>query len=83
MHGHMMGASGAIEALITVLALRQDALPPTAHLDAVDPACAGVRHITGGPLRGSGARVALSNSFAFGGSNAVLAIRTDTLPATT
>jgi 3-oxoacyl-[acyl-carrier-protein] synthase II len=82
MHGHMMGASGAIEALITVLALRQDALPPTAHLDAVDPACTGVRHIMGGPLRGSGAQVALSNSFAFGGSNAVLAIRTDTLPAT-
>jgi 3-oxoacyl-[acyl-carrier-protein] synthase II len=82
MHGHMMGATGAIEAVITVLALRQDALPPTAHLDAVDPACAGVRHITGGALRGTGARIALSNSFAFGGSNAVLAIRSDTIPAT-
>jgi 3-oxoacyl-[acyl-carrier-protein] synthase II len=77
MHGHMMGASGAVEAVVTVMALQQDALPPTAHLDVVDPACAGVRHIVGPALRGTGARVALSNSFAFGGSNAVLAIRTD------
>jgi 3-oxoacyl-[acyl-carrier-protein] synthase II len=77
MHGHMMGASGAVEAVVTVLALRQDALPPTAHLDVVDPACSGVRHVVGAALRGAGARVALSNSFAFGGSNAVLAIRTD------
>jgi len=75
MHGHLMGAAGAIEAIATVLALRHDALPPTLNLDTVDPACAGVRHIVGGPLRDSGARVALSNSFAFGGSNAVLAFR--------
>jgi 3-oxoacyl-[acyl-carrier-protein] synthase II len=77
MHGHMMGASGAVEAVITVMALRHDALPPTAHLAAIDRACAGVRHIVGTALRGTGACVALSNSFAFGGSNAVLAIRTD------
>lgn len=74
MHGHLMGASGAIEALVTVLALRHDAIPPTAHLDAVDPACAGVHHLTTA-LRGSGLRAALSNSFAFGGSNTVLAFR--------
>lgn len=80
MHGHMMGASGAIEAVLTVLALKQDALPPTANLDIVDPGCSGVRHIVGEALRGTGARVALSNSFAFGGSNAVLAIRTDRNP---
>lgn len=75
MHGHLMGAAGAIEAVATVLALHEDTLPPTAHLDAIDPACEGVRHITGGALRGTGARVALSNSFAFGGCNAVLAFR--------
>jgi 3-oxoacyl-[acyl-carrier-protein] synthase II len=79
MHGHMMGATGAVEAVITVLALRNDALPPTAYLENIDPACAGVCHITGSALRGTGARIAISNSFAFGGSNAVLAIRTDTL----
>ncbi len=81
MHGHMMGASGAVEAVVTVMALNRDALPPTANVDTIDPACAGVRHILGGALRGTGARVALSNSFAFGGSNAVLAIRNDRLPA--
>jgi 3-oxoacyl-[acyl-carrier-protein] synthase II len=74
MHGHLLGAAGAIEAIATVLALREQALPPTAHLDQLDPACAGVDHVTLGrsnvPLR-----TALSNSFAFGGSNAVLAFR--------
>ena len=81
MHGHMMGATGALEAVITVMALQQDALPPTAGVATSDPACTGVRHILGGALRGSGARIALSNSFAFGGSNAVLVIRNDTVPA--
>jgi 3-oxoacyl-[acyl-carrier-protein] synthase II len=74
MLGHMLGATGAVEALITVLALARQQVPPTAHLDKVDPACAGVRHVAGVgmdmPLR-----AALSSSFAFGGSNAVLAFR--------
>ena len=52
MHGHLIGAAGAIEALITVLALQQDAIPPTAHLDELDPACTGVRHVIGAPLCG-------------------------------
>jgi len=74
MHGHMLGATGAIEALITVMAIARQQVPPTAHLEHVDPACAGVRHVAG-----TGAelpvRAALSSSFAFGGSNAVLAFR--------
>ena len=74
MHGHMLGGSAAIEAIVTVLALRDRAIPPTAHLGELDPDCAGVDHVTtarhGQPLR-----AALSNSFAFGGSNAVLAFR--------
>lgn len=74
-HGHLMGAAGAIEALITVLALHKDELPPTAYLDRIDPACEGVRHIVGQALKGTGVRAALSNSFAFGGSNAVLAFK--------
>lgn len=75
MHGHLMGAAGAIEAVTTVLALQRDALPQTANLDTIDPSCDGVRHIVGAPLCGTGARVALSNSFAFGGCNVVLAFR--------
>ncbi len=74
MHGHMMGATGAIEAVICVQALRQGKAPPTAHLDTVDPACEGVAHIRGAPLARP-IRACLSNAFAFGGSNAVLAFR--------
>ena len=74
MHGHLLGAAGAIEAIATVLALREQVIPPTANLDNnLDPACAGVDHVTAG--RQQVMRAALSNSFAFGGSNAVLAFR--------
>ena len=75
MHGHMMGAGGAIEAVATVMSVREQALPPTAHLAGrVDPGCEGVDHVLAG-RRGVPLRAALSNSFAFGGSNAVLAFR--------
>ncbi len=74
-HGHLMGATGAVEALLTVLALHHDTLPPTANLNEVDVSCAGVAHIRGAALRGTNVRAALSNSFAFGGSNAVLAFK--------
>ena len=75
MHGHSMGATGAVEALVTVMALHTGDIPPTAFLDQIDPACEGVRHIAGVGLYGQRLRAALSNSFAFGGSNAVLAFR--------
>lgn len=72
MHGHLLGAAGAIEAVATVLALREQAIPPTAHLSGrLDSACEGVDHVYEG-RRNVPMRAALSNSFAFGGSNAVL-----------
>lgn len=75
MHGHLLGAAGAIEAISTILALREQAIPPTAHLAGnLDPACEGVDHVLEG-RPGQRLRAALSNSFAFGGSNAVLAFR--------
>ena len=75
MHGHLLGAAGAIEAIATVLALREQAIPPSCNLEGnLDPACAGVDHVFTG-RRGVKLRAALSNSFAFGGSNAVLAFR--------
>ncbi|WP_428826235.1 beta-ketoacyl-[acyl-carrier-protein] synthase family protein [Azonexus sp. IMCC34842] len=74
MHGHQLGAAGAIEAIVTVLALRDQAIPPTAHLATLDPACIGVDHVRS-VRRDQPLRAALSNSFAFGGSNAVLAFR--------
>jgi 3-oxoacyl-[acyl-carrier-protein] synthase II len=75
MHGHLLGAAGAVEAIVTVLALRRGAIPPTAWLEDVDPDCGGVRHVTGRAEQAPAMRAALSNSFAFGGSNAVLAFR--------
>ena len=75
MHGHLLGAAGAMEALITVLALFRQEIPPTANLDDVAANCTGVRHVMGDGLRGTSFKAAVSNSFAFGGSNAVLAFR--------
>ena len=74
-HGHLMGASGAIEAVITVLSIKNGVVPPTANLDNVDPTCEGVRHIKVGDNNKLELKAALSNSFAFGGSNAVLVFK--------
>jgi 3-oxoacyl-[acyl-carrier-protein] synthase II len=73
MHGHLLGATGALEALITVLALHRQMLPPTAHLADVDARCVGLGHVHAACA--ADVRAALSSSFAFGGANAVLAFR--------
>lgn len=71
LHGHLLGAAGALEAAVTVLALREQRLPPNANLTQIDPACSLnlVRPAEEGPPR---LNAAISNSFAFGGTNAVL-----------
>lgn len=73
MHGHTLGAAGAIEAVATVLALERGILPPTANFTEPDPAC-DLDVIPNQPRRAE-VECALSNSFAFGGLNAVLAFR--------
>ncbi|MBX3244873.1 MAG: beta-ketoacyl-[acyl-carrier-protein] synthase family protein [Acidobacteria bacterium] len=73
MHGHTLGAAGAIEAAATVLALHNKLLPPTANFTELDPECR-VNVIANEALEAS-PRAAISNSFAFGGLNAVLAFR--------
>ena len=73
LHGHAMGASGAMEAVATVLALARGTLPVTAGVTTADPALA-LDIILDTP-RTHAATHALSNSFAFGGLNAVLAFR--------
>jgi len=73
MHGHAIGATGAIELLAAILALKDGIVPPTLGLDQPDPAC-DLDHV---PNEARRVRVdaALSNAFAFGGLNAVLALR--------
>ncbi|MBM95191.1 MAG: beta-ketoacyl-[acyl-carrier-protein] synthase II [Oceanospirillaceae bacterium] len=70
MTGHLLGAAGAIEALITVMTIRDSMIPPTINLDNPDPACDldYVPHVA----RKADVRVALSNSFGFGGTNGSL-----------
>ena len=72
-HGHAMGASGAIEIASSLLALRDGFLPPTINLREPDPAC-DLDYIPGEPREGH-AETFLSNSFGFGGMNAVVAVR--------
>src|SRR3954454_8831824 len=72
--GHTLGAAGAIEALACVEALRRGALPPTLGLEDVDPECA-ADHIAGAPREAPDLKVAMSNSFAFGGQNATLILQ--------
>jgi nodulation protein E len=73
MHGHALGAAGAIEAVATVLTLRNSLLPPTANFDEPDPQCD--IDVVHGEARPAQPEYAISNSFAFGGLNAVLAFR--------
>jgi 3-oxoacyl-[acyl-carrier-protein] synthase II len=68
--GHMLGASGAVEAAATALAVSRGVLPPTSNLDDPDPDC-DLDHVLGTPREGR-VSVALSNSFAFGGHNVSL-----------
>ena len=67
MVGHCLGASGAIEAVATVLALYRQVAPPTIHLDSPDPDCD--LDYCPNDARERRIRVAMSNSFAFGGNN--------------
>jgi nodulation protein E len=73
MHGHALGAAGALEAIATILGLRNGILPPTANFTEPDPEC-DLDVIPNLP-RPASCEYALSNSFAFGGLNAVLAFR--------
>jgi 3-oxoacyl-[acyl-carrier-protein] synthase II len=73
MTGHMMGATGALEAIVCVQAVRDGVLPPTIHYETPDPEC----DLDYVPNRSREVKIslAISNAFGFGGHNAVLAIR--------
>jgi 3-oxoacyl-[acyl-carrier-protein] synthase II len=69
--GHCLGAAGAVAAICAVLTVQNGLIPPTANLDQLDPAVP-VEVVAG--LRRHQVAVALSNSFGFGGQNAVLVV---------
>jgi len=71
MHGHLLGAAGALEFVIAVMCLKRETLPPTMHLDSPDPAC-DLDYVVGQARHGMTVRTVMSNCFAFGGTNAVL-----------
>ncbi len=73
MHGHALGAAGAIEAVAAILALRDGFIPPTANFNQPDPECD--LDVVPNVSRHADFEYAMSNSFAFGGLNAVLAFR--------
>lgn len=73
MTGHMMGATGALEVIFCVQAIRQSMIPPTMHYQTPDPQC-DLDYVPNQP-RSAKVEVALSNAFGFGGHNAVLVIR--------
>ena len=71
MHGHVMGATGAVEFVASLLALQHGFIPPTMHLDEPDPEC-DLDYVANRAREGVQLQHVMSNSFAFGGSNAVL-----------
>jgi 3-oxoacyl-[acyl-carrier-protein] synthase II len=75
MHGHALGASGAIELAISLLAMKENYIPPTVNLDTADPDC----DLDFVPRTGRSAKLSrvLTHSFGFGGTNAALVIGSD------
>lgn len=73
MTGHMMGATGAVEVLFCIQAMRENLIPPTIHYETPDPEC-DLDYVPN-EAREKDIRVTLSNAFGFGGHNAVIAIK--------
>ena len=73
-HGHLLGASGALESLLSLLAMQNQALLPTMHLGVPDPTC-DLDYVPNVARERVPILTMLSNSFAFGGTNAVLVLR--------
>jgi 3-oxoacyl-[acyl-carrier-protein] synthase II len=72
--GHLLGASGAVEAIAVLGALQRGILPPTLNFEEPDPDC-DLDYVPDGPREAPDLELALSNSFGFGGQNACLAFR--------
>jgi 3-oxoacyl-[acyl-carrier-protein] synthase II len=75
-HGHLLGATSALELLLTVVAMEQSLLPASAHLEQPDPRCA-LNHVGPAPRPGHPFSHALSFSCGFGGTNVALVVSRD------
>lgn len=75
-HGHLLGATSALELLLTIVAMNQSLLPASAHLEQVDPRCE-LNHVGPRPLAGRDIKHALSFSCGFGGTNVALIVSRD------
>jgi len=73
MFGHLLGAAGAVEAIFTILTIRDGIIPPTINYDTPDPEC-DLDYVPN-IARKAQVNIALSNSFGFGGINATLVFR--------
>jgi 3-oxoacyl-[acyl-carrier-protein] synthase II len=73
MTGHLLGAAGALEGIISIMACRTGKIPPTINFSGADPEC-DLEYAHGGMIERP-VRLALTNSFGFGGHNACLAVR--------
>ena len=73
--GHLLGAAGAIEAIITLMAMRNNIVPPTINTTELDPEIPRNLHIVTGAAREKKINAALSNTFGFGGHNATVVFK--------
>ena len=73
-HGHLLGAAGALECVLSLMAMQHAVALPTMHLQLPDPEC-DLDYVANTAREGVTTQVTLSNSFAFGGTNAVLVLR--------
>ena len=74
LHGHLLGAAGALECVLSLLAMQHAVALPTMHLQTQDPEC-DLDYVPNAARDQLAVRTMLSNSFAFGGTNAVLVLR--------
>ncbi|HNM49311.1 MAG TPA: beta-ACP synthase, partial [Candidatus Obscuribacter sp.] len=74
MTGHLLGAAGAIEAAVAVLAIEDSIIPPTINYEEPDPDC-DLNYVPNKAIHGAKVEITMSNSFGFGGHNCSLVFR--------